>query len=212
MAKREKSAIRTWGYFLAALWGCRYILFPLLASCAMSGEVYIMVSIVPTEFVIADAVTCSVVAVLICVMTFLWRYTDHNERWDMNRGTNKMKFKFVGGTVLAIAITAVLAYLASSLFVGYFKILEPEAYDYCIFGAITAIILGIFATIGFNEGITTLGKFMAQKVQEAKKALDEVQKAAEEAGMSPEELTAALKELAASKKAAAEAEEPPKEA
>jgi hypothetical protein len=209
MAKRENtSAIRRWGLTLAALWSCRYILVPVLAPCVMSGEVYIMVSTVPTEFVVSDIVTCAVAAVIVCFFVFLWRYVEHNDAEHLNRKLNPMAFKFIGGVALAMVLTGILAYFASSLLVGYFKVVEPTVYDYCVFGALAALGLGMVFTILFSEGITALGKFVEQKVREAKDAIDGITKAAEELGMTPEEYAAAVKEIAAAKKA----EEPPKEA
>ena len=169
-----------------------------------------MVSTVPTEFVVSDIVTCAVAAVLVCFFVFLWRYVEHNDAAvpKLNRKLNPMAFRFIGGVALAMVLTGILAYFASSLLVGYFKVVEPTVYDYCIFGALAALGLGMVFTILFSEGITALGKFVEQKVREAKDAIDGIQKAAEELGMSPEEYAAAVKEIAAAKKA----EEPPKEA
>ena len=209
MAKRENtSTFKRWGLTLAALWSCRYVLVPVLVPCVMSGEGFIMVSTVPTEFVVSDIVTCAVAAVFVCFFVFLWRYVEHNDSEQLNRKLNPMKLKFIGGVALAMVLTGILAYFASALLVGYFKVAEPTVYDYCIFGALAALGFGMLFTILFSEGITALGKFIEQKVREAKDAIDGIQKAAEELGMTPEEYTAALKEVAAAKKAT---EEPPKE-
>ena len=149
-----------------------------------------MVSTVPAEFVVYDAIVAAVVAVVVCFFTFLWRYVEHNDAEALDRESNPMKLKFIGGTVLAMVVTALLAYLASSALVGYFNVVEPVAADYCIFAALTALIFGIAFTIIFSEGITAFGKFLAQKVKEVKTAVEDIP---------PEVLQALLKDFQAKK-------------
>ena len=187
---------------LVAFWAIRYLIIPVFVPSATPSEVYIMVSSIPADFVVYDAVVAAVVAVVVCVFTFLWRYVEHNDAEALDRESNPMKLKFIGGTALAAVVSAILAYLASSVLVGYFGIVEPVAADYCIFAAIAALIFGIAFTIIFSEGITAFGKFLSQKVKEVKKVAEE---------LSPE-MQAALAEFLAAKKAAeVPAEEVPKE-
>ncbi len=161
-----------------------------------------MVSTVPTEYVLSDAIVCAVVAIFVCFFTFLWRYVEHNDADSLNRESNPMKLKFIGGTALAMVVTGLLAYLASSTLVGYFKVTEPVAMDYCIFGAIAALVFGIAFTIIFSEGITAFGKFLEQKVKEVKEAVTDIP---------PEVLQALLKEYKAKAEPAVEDDVPKEE-
>lgn len=201
MAKHRDSRIGAGACVATTLWMIRYCILPVLGIGAMSSEVYIMVSTVPTEYVLSDAIVCAAVAIFVCFFTFLWRYVEHNDADSLNRESNPMKLKFIGGTALAMVVTGLLAYVASSTLVGYFKVVEPVAVDYCIFGALAALIFGIAFTIIFSEGITAFGKFLAQKVKEVKTAVED---------LPPEVLQALLKDFQA-KKAAEDAAEEQKE-
>ena len=201
MAKRRDSKVGLGACIATTLWGVRYVFIPTIAACVMSGEVYTMVSTVPAEYVLADAIVCASVAVFVCFFTFLWRYVEHNDADNLDRGLNPMKLKFIGGTALAMIVTGLLAYVASSTLVGYFKVVEPVAVDYCVFGALAALIFGIAFTIIFSEGITAFGKFLEQKVVEAKEVIEGLD-------IPPEVLKKMLADYAAKEQ---EPAEPPKE-
>ena len=202
MTEHRGHPYRNLGYVLMTLGSLKYILIPILFPGAMSEqEVVTMVSAIPTDFVAYVAIVAAIVAVVVCIATFLWRYVEHNDAEGLNRKTNKMKFKFIGGTVLAIVVTALLAYIASGTLVGYFGVIEPKAEDYCIFAALAALVFGITFTIIFSEGITAFGKFLEQKVKEAKEVAEQI---------SAEDL-ADFKEFLAAKKAAEQPEDTPKE-
>ena len=174
MTKHRDSRIGYGACIATTLWAVRYFLFPTAGAFVMSSEVYTMVSTVPAEYVLSDAIVCAAVAIFVCFFTFLWRYVEHNDADALNRETNPMKLKFIGGTALAMVVTGLLAYVASSTLVGYFKVAEPVAVDYCVFGAMAALIFGIAFTIIFSEGITAFGKFLEQKVKEAKEVLGDI--------------------------------------
>lgn len=174
MVKRQSGRYEKGFGILAVFWAVRYFLIPIFVPSAMPSEVYIMVSTIPADFVIYDAVVAVAVAVIVCVFTFLWRYVEHNDAEALDRESNPMKLKFIGGTVLAIVVTALLAYFASATLVGYFKVVDPVAGDYCAFAALAALVFGISFTIIFSEGITAFGKFLAQKVKETKEVLGDI--------------------------------------
>lgn len=201
MAKHQGGRYREGFGILVAFWALRYMLIPIFIPGATPTEVYIMVSTVPADFVLYDAVVAVAVAVVVCTFTFLWRYVEHNDAEALDRKSNPMKLKFIGGTALAAVVTALLAYVSSATLVGYFGVVEPAAADYCVFAALAALIFGIAFTIIFSEGITAFGKFLSQKVKEVKKVAEE---------LSPE-MQAALAEFLAAKKAAEQPAEPPQE-
>ena len=201
MAKHQGRRCKEGFGVLVAFWALRYLLIPIFIPGAAPTEVYIMVSTVPADFVLYDAVVAVAVAVVVCTFTFLWRYVEHNDAEALDRKSNPMKLKFIGGTALAAVVTALLAYVSSATLVGYFGVVEPVAADYCVFAALAALIFGIAFTIIFSEGITAFGKFLSQKVKEVKKVAEE---------LSPE-MQVALAEFLAAKKAAEQPAEPPQE-
>ena len=183
---------------------------------------------IPSDMELYVLIASIAFAVFFGIATYLWRYAEHNSRKGENRQTNKLFGKgalgFIGAEIFAIALASVLAFYGAAVAPFKLGIAEPELLDYIIVAGVTALALGIVFTILFNEGISGLGKFLKQKVDETAEALKDVSEAvlkakeaaeaeAKKYGLS-KKATKAFVEMKVAEAAAAEAkaEEAPQEA
>lgn len=178
---------------------------------------------IPSDMELYVLIASIAFAVVFGIATYLWRYAEHNNRKGENRQTNKLFGKgaigFIGAEIFAIALTAAFAFYGAALAPFKLGIAEPELIDYLIASGVIALFFGIVFTVVFNEGISGLGKFLKQKVDETAEALKDVSEAvlkakavaeaeAKKYGMSKK----AAKAYVADAIAAAEAEEAKAEA
>ena len=183
---------------------------------------------IPSDMELYVLIASIAFAVFFGIATYLWRYAEHNNRKGENRQTNKLFGKgaigFIGAEIFAIALASVLAFYGAAVAPFKLGIVEPELLDYIIAAGVIALFLGIVFTILFNEGISGLGKFLKQKVDETAAALKDVSEAvlkakeaaeaeAKKYGLS-KKATKAFVEMKVAEAAAAEAkaEEAPQEA
>lgn len=136
---------------------------------------------IPSDMELYVLIASIAFAVFFGIATYLWRYAEHNNRKGENRQTNKLFGKgaigFIGAEIFAIALTAVLAFYGAAVAPFKLGIAEPELLDYLIASGIIALFFGIVFTILFNEGISGLGKFLKQKVDETAEAIKDVSEA-----------------------------------
>ena len=120
-------------------------------------------------------------AFLFGICAFLYRYAEHNAKHGLkvkdNRILCKGGYAFVGAEGMAIALTAALAYYGAAVAPFKLGIAEPALIDYIIATGVIALICGIILTVLFNEGISGLGKFLRQKVDETVEAVEDVSEA-----------------------------------
>ena len=199
-----------------------------IVTSPKSGE-STMVAI-PSDMEIYVLIAAIAFAIVFGIVTYLWRYAEHNARHDLDRTSNKLfgkgALKFIGAEIFAIALTAVLAFYGAAVAPFKLGIAEPELLDYILASGVIALICGIVFTILFNEGISGLGKFIKQKADETAEAIEEVseavkkaieaaEKAAKELGLNKKQtkkyIAKAIEE-AEKKEAEAEAEAPAEEA
>ena len=186
---------------------------------------------IPSDMEIYVLIAAIAFAFFFGICAFLYRYAEHNAKHDLDRESNKLfgknAFKFIGAELMAIALTAVLSFYGAAVAPFKLGIVDPALTDYILAAGVIALIAGILLTILFNEGISGLGKFLKQKVDETIEAVENVSdavmkaKAAAEAeakkyGMKKKAAKAyvaeKVAEAEAAEKAAAEAPlEPPKE-
>ena len=180
---------------------------------------------IPSDMEVYVLIAAIAFAFLFGICAFLYRYAEHNAKHDLDRDTNKLfgkgGLKFVGAELMAIALTAVLAFYGAAVTPFKLGILEPALLDYIIAAGVIALIAGILLTILFNEGISGLGKFIKQKADETataiteaseavKKAIEAAQKAAKEMGLNKKQ-TKKYVEMKVAEAEAAEKAETPKE-
>lgn len=136
---------------------------------------------IPSDMELYVLIASIAFAVFFGIATYLWRYAEHNNRKGENRQTNKLFGKgaigFIGAEIFAIALASVLSFYGAAVAPFRLGIAEPELLDYIIAAGVIALICGIVFTILFNEGISGLGKFLKQKVDETAVALKDVSEA-----------------------------------
>lgn len=159
---------------------------------------------IPSDMEIYVLIASVAFAFFFGICAFLYRYAEHNAKYDLKVKDNKVfgkgGFKFVGAELMAIALTAVLAYYGAAVAPFKLGIADPELLDYILAAGVIALICGILLTILFNEGISGLGKFLKQKVDETTSALKDVSEAVLKAKEAAE---AEAKKYGMKKKAAA---------
>ena len=136
---------------------------------------------IPSDMELYVLIASIAFAVVFGVCAYLYRYAEHNNRKGENRQTNKLFGKkalgFIGAEIFAIALAAVLAFYGAAIAPFKLGIAEPELLDYILAAGVIALFFGITFTILFNEGISGLGKFLKQKVDETAEALKDVSEA-----------------------------------
>lgn len=136
---------------------------------------------IPSDMEIYVLIAAIGFAVFFGIATYLWRYAEHNAKHDLDRDSNKLfgkgAVKFIGAEMFAIAAASVIAYYGAAVAPLRLGIVEPALLDYILAASLIAMILGIVLTILFNEGISGLGKFLKQKVDETAAALKDVSEA-----------------------------------
>lgn len=114
------------------------------------------------------------VCVLASLATMIYRWIDHNEEHDLDRGKNPLKVKWIIMSLAAIATSSAIIEV-----IAYFTPVRPEyaVLAYILMGSLGAVFATVF-TILYNEGLSTLIHLTNQKV---KKTVDALQsKEAEE--------------------------------
>ena len=174
---------------------------------------------IPSDMEVYVLIASVAFAFLFGICAFLYRYAEHNAKHDLDRTTNKLfgkgAFKFIGAELMAIALTAVLAFYGAAVAPFKLGILEPALVDYILAAGVIALIAGILLTILFNEGISGLGKFIKQKADETVEAVNDFAEAAKKLGLNKKQTKKfiEMKQLEAAMKASEEpAEEAPQEA
>lgn len=136
---------------------------------------------IPSDMEIYVLIAAIAFAFFFGICAFLYRYAEHNAKHELDRTTNKMfgkaGAKFIGAEGMAIGLTAVLAFYGAAVTPFKLGIAEPELLDYILAAGVIALICGILLTVLFNEGISGLGKFLKQKVDETATALKDVSEA-----------------------------------
>ena len=179
---------------------------------------------IPSDMEMYVLIASIAFAVVFGVCAYLYRYAEHNKRHGENRQTNKLfakgAFGFIGAEIMAIALTAVLAFYGAAVAPFKLGIAEPELLDYILAAGVIALIFGILLTILFNEGISGLGKFIKQKADEftvaveesseaVRKAIEAAQKAAKEMGLNKKQTQKYIeKEIEKAKEEEAKADAP----
>lgn len=156
---------------------------------------------IPSDIEIYVLIASVAFAFFFGICAFLYRYAEHNAKHDLDRESNKLfgkgALKFIGAELMAIALTAVLAFYGAAVAPFKLGILEPVLVDYILAAGVIALIAGILLTILFNEGISGLGKFIKQKVSETVEAAENVSAAVLEAKEKAEKIA---KEMGLNKK------------
>ena len=156
---------------------------------------------IPSDMEIFVLIAAVAFAFFFGICAFLYRYAEHNAKHELDRTSNKMfgkgGFKFVGAELMAIALTAVLAFYGAAVTPGKLGIIEPALVDYILAAGVIALIAGILLTVLFNEGISGLGKFIKQKVGETVEAAENISEAVLKAKKEAEKIA---KEMGLSKK------------
>ena len=156
---------------------------------------------IPSDMEIYVLIAAVAFAFFFGICAFLYRYAEHNAKYDLKVKDNKVfgkgGLKFVGAELMAIALTAVLSYYGAAVAPFKLGIAEPALVDYILVTGVIALICGILLTILFNEGISGLGKFLKQKADEAVEAVDNISAAVLEAKAAAEKLA---KEMGLNKK------------
>ena len=133
---------------------------------------------IPSDMEIYVLIAAIAFAFFFGICAFLYRYAEHNAKYDLKVKDNKVfckgGLKFVGAELMAIALTAVLAFYGAAVAPFKLGIAEPVLLDYILASGVIALICGILLTILFNEGISGLGKFIKQKVDETVEAVENV--------------------------------------
>ena len=136
---------------------------------------------IPSDMELYVLIASIAFAAFFGICAFLYRYAEHNAKHDLDRNSNKVfskgGAKFIGAEGMAIGLTAVLAFYGAAVAPFKLGIVEPELLDYILAAGVIALICGILLTILFNEGISGLGKFLKQKVDETAEALKDVSEA-----------------------------------
>lgn len=136
---------------------------------------------IPSDMEIYVLIAAIAFAFFFGICAFLYRYAEHNAKYDLKVKDNKVfckgGLKFVGAELMAIALTAVLAFYGAAVAPFKLGIAEPELLDYILASGVIALICGILLTILFNEGISGLGKFIKQKAGEAVEAAEDISEA-----------------------------------
>lgn len=140
---------------------------------------------IPSDMEIFVLIAAVGFAVFFGVCAFLYRYAEHNAKHDLkvkdNRVFAKGGLRFVGAEGLAIALTAVLSYYGAAVLPFKLGIADPALVDYILIAGVLALFGGIVLTVLFNEGVSGLGKFLKQKVDETVEATEEVTEAMQRA-------------------------------
>ena len=136
---------------------------------------------IPSDMEIYVLIAAIAFAFFFGVCAFLYRYAEHNAKYDLKVKDNKVfgkgGLKFIGAELMAIALTAVLSYYGAAVAPFKLGIAEPALLDYILVTGVIALICGILLTILFNEGISGLGKFIKQKADETAEAIKDVSEA-----------------------------------
>lgn len=136
---------------------------------------------IPSDMEIYVLIAAIAFAFFFGICAFLYRYAEHNAKYDLKVKDNKVfgkgGLKFVGAELMAIALTAVLAYYGAAVAPFKLGIAEPALMDYILVTGVIALVCGILLTILFNEGISGLGKFLKQKADETAEAIKDVSEA-----------------------------------
>lgn len=154
--------------------GTRVAALYLLYCITAPGDKSIMVATIPEGMELAVLASIAVIALIVCVGTFIWRYAEYNAAKGETRLSNKMSPKFFGALILALALTIYLAYFLAAPLVDILKIVEPTAADYITLGGFAAIFLSIGTVILFSEGFNGLAKFLAQGVKNAQSGAEQL--------------------------------------
>ena len=156
---------------------------------------------IPSDMELYVLIAAIAFAFFFGICAFLYRYAEHNAKYDLDRTTNKMfgkeGAKFIGAEGMAIGLTAVLAFYGAAAAPGKIGIADPALIDYILAAGVIALICGILLTVLFNEGISGLGKFIKQKAGEAVEAAEDISEAVIEAKLKAEKIA---KEMGLNKK------------
>ena len=136
---------------------------------------------IPSDMELYVLIAAIAFAFFFGICAFLYRYAEHNAKYDLKAKDNKIfckgGAKFVGAEGLAIGLTAVLTFYGAAIAPFKLGIAEPALIDYILIEGVIALVLGIILTVLFNEGISGLGKFLKQKTDETIDAVVEVSEA-----------------------------------
>lgn len=165
---------------------------------------------IPSDMELYVLIAAIAFAVFFGICAFLYRYAEHNAKYDLDRKSNKLfgksGAKFIGAEGMAIGLTAVLAFYGAAVAPAKLGIIEPALIDYILAAGVIALICGILLTVLFNEGISGLGKFIKQKADETAEAANDLVEAAKKLGLNKKQTKKfiEMKQLEAAMAAAAE--------